>query len=289
MPSSNRAIASASAGLLLVASAVLWGAASPGSFRFVILGDRTGDTQPGVYEQVWKEIDAWRPGMVINVGDTIQGGNDRTAAAEWAALRPLFTKYKGYPLYFTPGNHDIWSEASERIYQRETGRPRHYSFQMGGAHFVVLDNSRREDLSEDEMEFLEQDLKKRQGRPPTLVFFHKPFWLLPAMMRGDFPLHKLAVQYGITYVVSGHAHRFARFEHGAVTYLMVGSSGAHLRSAGLEDGWFFHHVRVVISEGKISMTIKEADAPFGRGRIFTEQDWGSGPVMSKAGAAKAAP
>ncbi|MBV9767970.1 MAG: hypothetical protein JOZ32_00220, partial [Bryobacterales bacterium] len=70
-------------------------------FRFAILGDRTGDAQPGVYERVWSEIDAEHPNFVINVGDTIQGWNDTTAASEWRALRPLWDRYR-YPLYFTP-------------------------------------------------------------------------------------------------------------------------------------------------------------------------------------------
>jgi len=34
------------------------GAAAPDSFRFAILGDRTGEAQRGVYEQVWMR---WRP------------------------------------------------------------------------------------------------------------------------------------------------------------------------------------------------------------------------------------
>ena len=256
--------------------------AEPPSFRFAILGDRTGEAQPGVYEQVWREIDAWRPDMVINIGDTIQGGNDRTAAAEWTALRPLFANYHRYPLYFTPGNHDIWSPASRSIYEKQTRRPAHYSFDFGGTHFVVLDNSEREDLTEIELDFLEKDLAARRGKPLTFVLFHKPFWLLPVMLRGDFPLHRIAVKYGVAYVVSGHSHRFGRFEHGGTTYLMVGSSGGHLRGTGFEDGWFFHHVRATVTGGRVQMTIKEADAPFGKGRNFTGEQWGSGPAMKGA-------
>ena len=59
----------------------------PGNdFRFCILGDRTGDAQPGVYERVWHDVDLLHPDFVINAGDTIQGGNDSTAEAEWRAM-----------------------------------------------------------------------------------------------------------------------------------------------------------------------------------------------------------
>ena len=81
------------------------------------------------------------------------------------------------------------------------------------------------------------------------------------------------------YVVSGHAHKFARFEYGGTTYLMVGSSGGHLRGKGFEEGWFFHHVRAAVVNGAVQMVIQEAGAPYGQGRSFKEQEWGSGPLM----------
>ncbi len=267
--------------LALVSAVIATGAGDHSDFRFAILGDRTGEAQPGVYEQVWQQVDRWRPDMVINVGDTIQGGDDSTAGREWAALRPLFARYRRYPLYFTPGNHDIWSEASRRIYQRETKRPAHYSFDYGSAHFTILDNSETEGLGAGEMEFLAADLDKNHDRPLKFVFFHRPFWLLPVMLGGDFPLHRLAVKYHVQYIVSGHAHKFARFEHGGVTYLMVGSSGGHLRGTGFEEGWFFHYVQATVSGSKVRMTIQEVSAPLGQGRSFTEKQWGSGPVMRK--------
>ena len=262
-----------------IIAATLGSARGPAVFRFAILGDRTGETQPGVYEQVWREVDSWKPDMVINVGDTIQGGRDATVEQEWGALEPLFAKYRRYPLYFTPGNHDIWSSLSRRVYERRTRRPAHYAFDAGGVHFTVLDNSETEGLSGDEMSFLAADLERNKSAAIKMVFFHRPFWLISAMMGGDFPLHRLVKQYGVRYVVSGHAHRFARFVNDGVVYLMVGSSGAHLRGTAFDQGWFFHHVRATVTGGSVRMTIQEAAAPFGRGRSFTEQEWGSGAVM----------
>ncbi len=265
--------------VLAVLGIALAASAPNANFRFAILGDRTGEVQPGVYEQVWREVAAWKPDLVINVGDTIQGGNDATVNREWTALQPLFAQYRRFPLYFTPGNHDIWSEASRRSYERHTRRPAHYSFDFRDVHFTVLDNSETESLSDGEMQFLARDLERWRDRPIKMIFFHRPFWLIPVMLGGDFPLHRLAVQYHVQYVVSGHAHRFARFENGGVTYLMVGSSGAHLRSTGFKDGWFFHHVRASVEKGKVQMVIQEVGPPLGKGRSFTEREWGSGPVM----------
>src|SRR5579871_3613292 len=177
-------------------------------FRFCILGDRTGDAQPGVYERVWHDVTALHPHFVVNAGDTIQGGNDATAEAEWRALRTLWLRYHG-PLYLTPGNHDIWSAESRRIYEKETGRAASYAFDYQSAHFTVLDNSQTEDLSESQMAFLAHDLEDHKNSDPKFVLFHKPFWLIPVTFRSSrFPLHQLLKKYGVRYVISGHTHHF---------------------------------------------------------------------------------
>src|SRR5579871_2963298 len=130
---------------------------SKNDFQFCILGDRTGDAQPGIYERIWRDVAAQHPDFAINVGDTIQGGNDAIAESEWAALKPLW-EHQTFPFYLTPGNHDIWSAASRRIFEKETGHPASYGFDFQNAHFTVLDNSQTEDLSEEQMQFLERDL-----------------------------------------------------------------------------------------------------------------------------------
>lgn len=57
------------------------------SFQFVILGDRTGETEPAVYERVWQEAAAEDPSFVLSVGDSIQGLNDATRGSRMAAIR----------------------------------------------------------------------------------------------------------------------------------------------------------------------------------------------------------
>jgi len=243
-------------------------------FRFVILGDRTGETRPGVYEQIWREADSEGPHFVINVGDTIQGGTDGPAEAEWKALQPLFDRYSRYPLYFAPGNHDIWSPESRHVYERATRRPAHYGFDYENAHFTVLDNSESDELDAGELDFLEKDASTHRGQSPKFVLFHRPSWLIPVLFQNSgMRLHQIAKKYGIGYVISGHVHKFARFEMDGVVYLMVGSSGAHLRGSKFEDGWFYHHLLVNVTGDQVRFTVKEAGPPFGRGRSFAAETW----------------
>ncbi len=263
--------------LLAVALALvaLTAADSPkNDFRFAILGDRTGDAQPGVYERVWSELDASHPDFVINVGDTIQGGNDSTAAAEWDALRPLWRRYRGR-MYFTPGNHDIWSPVSRKIYEEQTGRPAFYSFNYQNAHFVVLDNSEASDLSlildDQQMQFLARDLEQNRDRDPKFIFFHKPFWLVSVKFQNSqFSFHQLIRKYGVRYVVSGHGHQYVHAVLDDVVYLEAPSSGGRLKGQGFAQGWFYGHLLVTVQGSNVDVTASEIGAPFGQGRRIAE-------------------
>lgn len=256
----------------LVASALVAAGAPGNDFRFCILGDRTGDAQPGVYEQVWHELDAVHPGFVINVGDTIQGGNDATAESEWRSLRPIWGRYR-YAIFFTPGNHDIWSDASRNVYEKQTGHPAFYSFNYQNAHFTVLNNSQDPDLSGglsgQQMEFLARDLAENQDRDPKFILFHKPFWLIPVKFQNShFAFHQLIEKYGVRYVFSGHGHQYVRGVLDGVTYLEVPSSGGKLKGQGFAQGWFYGYVQVTVEGGKVDLRVTEAGPPFGEGRAM---------------------
>lgn len=246
------------------------------SFRFSIVGDRTGGAAPGVYERVLREVEALHPAFVINTGDTIEGGDDSRAEREWVALRPLWIHLA---LYFTPGNHDVFSEASRRIYEEQTKRPTSYSFDHEQSHFTVLDNSGSNELSESQMEFLRNDLEKNKGKSPKFIFFHRPFWIPYVMFKsGDFPLHQLARKYGVTGIINGHMHQFMYMKQDGITYMVVGSSGGSIARGqkvgqGFREGWFFQHVAAQVSGGTVKFTVKEIDSPAGPGHSFNAEDW----------------
>jgi len=262
----------------------LSGTPAPDSFRFVILGDRTGEAQPGVYEQVWREIATERPAFVVSIGDTIQGLDDATAESEWKAVERILAPNKAIPLYLAPGNHDIWSPLSEKLFEKYAGHPPHYSFDHGPAHFTVLDNSRSDELSADEMAFLESDLSAHAKQPLKFIVSHRPSWLIPAAFQSrDFPLHRLAKKYGVQYVIAGHVHQLLHIDLDGVTYLSVASSGGHLRaSQKYEDGWFFGHTLVEVTGDKATLHIREAKAPHGQGRETNPEAWGKLGLQNKA-------
>lgn len=277
------------AGLVLaaVALAALSGFAEPANdFHFSIIGDRTGRATPEVWGRVWREVSLLGPDFVINVGDTIQGGADELIEKQWDEIAPVLARYRDLPLYFTPGNHDIFSDFSEQVYVRRTGRPTHYCFRFQNAHFTVLDNSRSPDLGEDQLDFLERDLKEHHAAAPKFIFVHKPYWMIPLKLQsGEFRLHQLARRYGASYVISGHGHRLVRMERDGILYLMVASSGANIEAQrnnpeGFRNGYLYHHVWVRVKGPSVRFTIKELDGPYGKGRMFPLEAWGeAGPLF----------
>lgn len=246
------------------------------SLRFAILGDRTGETQPGVYEQVWHEIEGERPAFVLSVGDSIQGLSDSTARAEWEQLFRILAPFKPIPLYLTPGNHDVWSSKSAALYSKFSRHPLHYSFDVQQLHVTVLDNSLGDRLSADEMCFLEDDMKVHAKQRLKLVVSHRPSWLLPVVFGAtNTPFHQLVKKYGVDYVVAGHIHQMLRFKLDRITYLSMPSAGAHLRaSKAYRDGWFFGHVVAAVHGESMQMKVEEAKAPVGQGRVSDPADWG---------------
>jgi len=278
----NRALMLGTA--LLAVLVCIRAAPAPDSFRFAILGDRTGEAQPGVYEQVWKEVAAANPAFVLSVGDTIEGMNDSTAEAEWRQIDRLLQPYRHCPLYLVPGNHDIWSAESERLFRQYAEHPPHYSFDYGRAHFTVLDNSRSDEMPAAELSFLEADLQAHASQPLKLVVSHRPSWLFDVALRNPgFALHQLTQRYGVQYAIAGHVHQMLHLELGPVTYVSMPSSGGHLRlSRAYEDGWFFGYALVEVHGHGIDFQIKELDSPYGNGRTTKLTDWGIAGLAKRA-------
>jgi 3',5'-cyclic-AMP phosphodiesterase len=262
------------------------------NFRFVILGDRTGGAQPGVFEEAIRQADAAHPDFIITAGDAIQGGDDARADSEWRSVAAtLERQFHHLPLFLTPGNHDVWSDASAKAFERHAKRPLHYSFDYGQAHFTVLNNSRTEQFDSDELSFLEKDLSSHSSQPLKFVFSHRPSWILQALLGDRRSIYQqLAEKYQIQYFIAGHIHQMLYFRVGRVNYLSVPSAGGHLRGdKRYESGWFFAETQVEVHGGEASFTIHELRKPYGESRISSPADWSAAGLVSHRPATVARP
>jgi Icc protein len=265
---------------LLVFLAPLPAAPPADSFRFVILGDRTGESQRGVYEQVLKAAAGENPAFILTVGDTIEGQDDATTEKEWQDITRVLSPYRRFPFYLAAGNHDIWSGLSEQLFRKYAEHAPHYSFDYKQAHFTVLDNSRSEQFSAEEIAFLEKDLQTHSAQPVKFIVSHRPSWLMDVILRDShFPVQELAKKYGVRYVIAGHVHAMLCLDLDGVIYVSMVSSGGHLRaSRKYEDGWFFGYALVEVAGTQIRVQIKELTPPHGKGRISQLESWGAAAI-----------
>jgi predicted phosphodiesterase len=223
--------------------------------RFAIIGDRTGGHIPGIYGQIAIEIERMKPDFVMTVGDMIEGVTNDTVEVidSWKEYYSLVDAIST-PIYYVPGNHDIWDDISEDIYCRLVGEP-HFSFDHKNLHFIVLDNSRWDtgaDMPEEQIIWLTKDLETNQDAAYTLVFYHKPFWVEEIAMGKPDPLHEIFKKYGVDAVFSGHYHEYFSGRYDGIMYTSLGSSGGGIHPCASEME--FHFAWVTVDSDGIHIT-----------------------------------
>jgi len=235
--------------------------------RFAVIGDRTGSHVPGIYGQIVLEIERLKPDFVLTVGDMIEGYNDDTTqiSNEWEEYLTLVEPLTA-PIYYTAGNHDLWSDLSASLYAEYIEKP-YYSFNHRDLHFVFLDNSRLDtwaNLSKEQMKWLKKDLKKNRKATYTFVFYHKPFWFETIADGKPGILHDIFLKYGVDAVFTGHYHRYFSGKYDGILYTSLGSSGGGSQPA--PTGLHYHFAWVTVDEQDIHI------APIKMGSVLTWDD-----------------
>ena len=131
---------------------------------------------------------------------------------------------------------------------------------VGGAQFVIFDANEVEHgafvLSHERREDLERVLAAHDGLGPRFLALHPPPHPLHAPSTWVFypanfadadgeALREIARRHGVSHVLTGHAHLYARREERGVVYLTSGGGGAHLHEVPVPEGFdakVVHHV-----------------------------------------------
>ncbi len=220
--------------------------------RFAIIGDLTGGGQEDIYAQIVTEIERLQPDIILTVGDMIEGYTEDTAIlnSEWIDYMEL-VKPLSAPIYYTPGNHDIFNDVMEEVYRKWIGKP-YYSFDYGGIHFVILDNGRweaSEELPAEQLEWVNNDLQQNQTAANTFVFIHRPFWWNSVAEGKPDTLHTLFVKHGVDAVFTGHYHEYFSAEYDGITYTTIGSSGGATQLS--PTGLMYHFAWVTVNQAGV--------------------------------------
>jgi len=134
-------------------------------------------------------------------------------------------------VFFVPGEHDVIGDDGQRFrdrYGKGTKGAGWYSFDKKGAHFIGLVNvvnlkaGGLGSLGSEQLEWLEDDVKRLTSSTPIVVFAHIPLWsVYPEWGWGtDDSAQALSYlkKFGSVSVLNGHIHQIMQKVEGNVTF-----------------------------------------------------------------------
>src|ERR1700732_133927 len=134
-------------------------------------------------------------------------------------------------VHYVPGEHDFL-DPEQKLYRDRYGRGTKgagwYSFDANGVHFIGLVNvvdlkaGGLGNLGNDQLEWLDNDLKSRSASTPIVVFAHIPLWVVYPQWGwgtddGERVLGFLK-RFGSVTVLNGHIHQIIQKVEGNVTF-----------------------------------------------------------------------
>ncbi len=236
----------------------------PGPLRILVLGDRTGRPDDALFRAALEEAARLKPDLVLCVGDLIEGYQPDEkldeAQAEWNHVLGMIRRFLGdVPFYSTAGNHDVWSDKSEALFEEMLGQKINFAFDAGGARIIIFDSSRvkREtDLSDEALDWLVRELAHSSDHTARIVVTHLPLFAVSPGGRYGSPLHDVLIAGGADWVLTGHWHHAMSYDRDEIRYRMIGTTGARSHMPGHpESGNFQQFGFLTIDRGVVELSL----------------------------------
>ena len=220
----------------------------PDRFHIAIMTDRTGGHRPGIWMQGVRAVNLLRPEFVVSVGDLIEGyTEDRNRLeAEWKEFLGFIDQME-MKFFFVAGNHDVSNPAMHDLWREHFG-PEWYSFDYKDVHFVCLSSEDpKAQLSEKQLAWIREDLKKHEDARWTLLFLHKPLWAMSEREKaagnpdntGWNELQEMLGSRPHT-CFAGHVHHYVQYDRNGRKYYHLATTGGGSRLRGKSYGEFDH-------------------------------------------------
>jgi len=210
-------------------------AAEPKGFTFVQISDsHMGFDKPanpnakGTLEEAIDRVKALpqKPAFMIHTGDISHLSKEQ----QFDDADQIIAQAK-LDVHYVPGEHDI-VDPEIKIYKERYGRgtkgPGYYSFDANGVHFMGLVNVANlkgggmGSLGDEQLEWIEDDLKGRSASTPIVVFAHIPLWTVYPQWGWGTEDSARALAYlkrfGSVTVLNGHIHQVMQKVEGNVTF-----------------------------------------------------------------------
>jgi 3',5'-cyclic AMP phosphodiesterase CpdA len=168
-----------------------------------------------------------KPAFVLHTGDITHLSKEK----EFDDAQKIISQ-SGLVTHYVPGEHDIIDDDPGRQYKERYGKDAKgagwYSFDQNGVHFIGLVNvvnlkaGGLGNLGDQQLAWLEDDLKGKSASTPIVVFAHIPLWVVYQQWGwGTEDAGKaldLLKRFGSVTVLNGHIHQVMQKVEGNVTF-----------------------------------------------------------------------
>jgi Icc protein len=167
------------------------------------------------------------PDFLLHTGDLTH----LSEAEEFDTLEQILKSCKARQVFYVPGEHDVLNDNGKQYLERfgkNTKGKGWFSFNHKGTHFIGLNNvmNIREgglgQLGDDQLEWMEDDLKAVSSSTPVVLFAHVPLWMVYPQWGWGTDDGKRALGYlkrfGSVTVLNGHIHQALKKVEGNVTF-----------------------------------------------------------------------
>jgi len=187
----------------------------------------------GTFQEAIAKINAMPtpPAFIIHTGDITHLSKDKEFDDADQAMKALKQK-----IYVIPGEHDVADADNGKAYLDRYGKGTKgkgwYSFEYGGAHFIALINvfnfepgfksAGLAKLGDDQLEWMEKDVKGLSASTPIIVLAHLPLWTVYQEWGWGTEDAPRALGYlkrfGSVTVLNGHIHQVQQKVEGNVSF-----------------------------------------------------------------------
>jgi len=167
------------------------------------------------------------PSFVLHTGDL----SHLAQADEFDILDQALKGVKTEKIFYVPGEHDVLNDNGKQYlarYGKGTKGQGWYSFDAQGVHFVGLVNVIETAegglgvLGDEQLKWLEDDLKGLSASTPIVVFAHIPLWAVYPQWgwgtRDSAQALSLLRRFGSVSVLNGHIHQTMLKVEGNITF-----------------------------------------------------------------------
>ena len=167
------------------------------------------------------------PSFVLHTGDL----SHLAQAEEFDTLDQVLKSVKTDRIFYVPGEHDVLNDNGKQYldrYGKGTKGNGWYSFDTNGVHFIGLVNVVGTGegglgvLGDQQLEWLEDDLKGLSNSTPIVVFAHIPLWSVYPQWgwgtRDSARALSYLKRFGSVSVLNGHIHQTMLKVEGNITF-----------------------------------------------------------------------